>query len=98
MTNPAGIDLATGEGVFVSTHGGGCRMLEVVGGLACREVLNCDSRLEFNCAKPLGGRKRARDAGPPYFSASGLGCPTAANQHPHFLDRLRATCGCNNVR
>jgi hypothetical protein len=23
MTNPAGIDLATGEGVFVSTHGGG---------------------------------------------------------------------------
>jgi hypothetical protein len=22
MTNPAGIDLATGEGVFVSTHGG----------------------------------------------------------------------------
>ena len=36
MTNPAGIDLATGEGVFVSTHGGGdlSLMLEVV----CRGV------------------------------------------------------------
>jgi len=47
MTNPAGIDLATGEGVFVSTHVGGdlSLMLEVVGrGSTVRMQLSAISR------------------------------------------------------
>jgi len=72
MTNPAGIDLATGEGVFVSTHGGGdlSLMLEVVcGRLPCRV---CNKRsTSFRASAALGTPSSAKLAGLPDWLKGG---------------------------